>query len=92
MENEKSLSGLCCLVSFLTGVLVGGGIALLVTPQSGEKTRRQLMKTAGDAKEKAEDFYDEMKDRAAGAKDKVQDYYEKAKQTVGSAADAVKKT
>jgi ABC-type Fe3+-hydroxamate transport system substrate-binding protein len=37
---------------------------------------------ARDAKEKAEDYYDEMKDKAAEVTEKVQDYYREARRKV----------
>ena len=92
MGNERSCSGMCCVLSFLIGAVVGGGIALLTAPKSGEKTREQLKRIAGDAKEKAEGYYDEMKDRATEATEKVQGYYQEAKQTMESTVDAAKKT
>ena len=92
MGNERSCSGMCCVLSFLIGAVVGGGIALLTAPKSGERTREQLKRMAGDAKEKAEGYYDERKDRAAEATEKVQGYYQEAKQTMESTVDAAKKT
>ena len=80
------------MLSFLIGVMVGGGIALLTAPKSGKKTREQLRGMARDATEKTEDYYDEMKEKAAEATEKVQDYYQEAKRTVESSVDAVKKT
>ena len=91
MENEKSCSGICCVLTFLIGAMVGGGIALLAAPKSGKRTREQLKTMAGDAKEKAEGYYDEMKDKAAEATEKVQGYYQEAKRTVESTVDAAKK-
>jgi gas vesicle protein len=91
MGNEKSCSGMCFVLSFLIGAVVGGGIAILTAPKSGERTREQLKRMAGDAKEKAEGYYDEMKDKAAEATEKVQGYYQEAKQTVESTVDAAKK-
>ena len=92
MGNEKSCSGMCCVLSFLIGTMVGGGIALLAAPESGKRTRGQLKRMADDAKEKAEDYYDEMKDKATEAPEKAQDYYQEAKRTVESTVDAAKKT
>jgi len=92
MENERGCSGMCCVVSFLIGAAVGGGIALLTAPKSGKRTREQLKRMAGDVKEKAEDYYDEMKDKATEATEKVQGYYQEAKQTMESTVDAAKKT
>lgn len=91
MENERSCSGMCCVVSFLIGAMVGGGIALLTAPKSGRRTRRQLKRMAGDVQEKVEGYYDEMKDKAAEATEKLEDYYHEAKQTVESTVDGAKK-
>ena len=71
MEDEKCCTGMCCALTFLVGAVVGGGIALLLAPQSGERTRRQLRRMAEDAKEKIEDCYDEIKDRAAKVIEKI---------------------
>jgi gas vesicle protein len=92
MENERGCSGMSCVLSFLIGAMVGGGIALLAAPKSGKRTREQLKRMARDTKEKAEDYYDEMKDKAAEATEKVQDYYQEARRTVESTVDAAKKT
>ena len=92
MENEKKSSGTCCMLSFLVGAMVGGGIALLTAPKSGKRTRQQLKRMARDAKEKAEDYYDEMKGKAAEATRKAQDYYQEARRAVESKVDAAKKT
>ena len=92
MGNEKSCSGICCVLTFLIGAIVGGGIALLAAPNSGKKTREQLETMAGDAKEKAEGYYDEMKEKASEATEKVQGYYQEAKRTVESTVDAAKKS
>jgi len=41
------------------------------SPKSGQRTREQLKRMAGDVKDKAEDYYDEMKDKATEATEKV---------------------
>jgi len=92
MGNEKSCSGICCVLSFLIGAMVGGGIALLTAPKSGKRTREQLKRMAGDVKEKAEGYYEEIKDKAAESTEKVQDYYLETKRTFESTVDAAKKT
>lgn len=71
MEDEKSCSVTCCVLSFVAGAVVGGSVALLFAPQSGERTRRQLKRMAEDVKEKTEDCYDEIKERAAKIIEKV---------------------
>ena len=43
------------LMIFLTGMVVGAGVALLLAPQSGKKTRRDMRRKAGDARSYLED-------------------------------------
>jgi len=48
------------LVAFLGGVVVGGVVALLLAPESGEKTRRRIGKFVSDEKERLSDIMDEV--------------------------------
>jgi gas vesicle protein len=54
------------LLSFLVGGLIGAGLALLVAPKTGEETRRMIRELAEDTKATAEDWIDEVKDKASG--------------------------
>lgn len=47
--------------SFLVGGVVGAGLALLMAPQSGRKTRRQIRELAGDLSDQASDYAERMK-------------------------------
>jgi gas vesicle protein len=69
--------------SFLFGALVGAGIALLLAPQSGEETRR-------DIKRRAREVSDAAKDAAGELQDTVVDRYSKAKATVGTKIDSAR--
>ncbi|HTP53263.1 MAG TPA: YtxH domain-containing protein [Anaeromyxobacteraceae bacterium] len=40
------------LLAFLTGAAIGGVVALLLAPRSGEETRRRIFEFGEDAKEK----------------------------------------
>ena len=62
-------------LGFMVGVVVGAMAGVLLAPQSGEETRRQLKDLAGDAKDK-------MSGLASEAKETVQDLAEKSKQLV----------
>ncbi len=69
--------------SFLLGAAIGAGIALLLAPQSGADTRRDL-------KRKARQMSDAAKDAADELSDTVVDRYEKAKRTVGVKFDSAR--
>ncbi len=58
MMNERNVM-LTGLFSFAAGLVVGGAAGVLLTPQSGPRTRRQLMHLAEDMKERAGELADE---------------------------------
>lgn len=59
--------------SFLTGAVVGAGLALLFAPQSGKETRKQIKdlseKIGGDVKDEVEKISEKAKGFIEGAKD-----------------------
>jgi gas vesicle protein len=69
--------------SFLLGAMIGAGIALLLAPQSGEETRR-------DIKRKAREVSDAAKDAAGDLQDTVVDRYSRAKASVGTRIDSAR--
>jgi gas vesicle protein len=50
---SKQNSGSLFFVGLMTGGLVGAGLALLLTPQSGEETRSQIKHKSLELKEEA---------------------------------------
>lgn len=62
-------------LTFVTGVLLGTGLGLLLAPQSGRRTRRQLKNYLDDTTDRLNEFADETKDR-------MSDYVEKGKRFV----------
>jgi gas vesicle protein len=56
-NNQLSgfLAGLVFLAGLLLGGLIGAGVALLLAPQSGHKTRRQLRRKGRDLREQTTD-------------------------------------
>ena len=63
------------LATFLTGLflgaVIGAGVALLSAPESGKRTRKKLVRVAGDVREttqdRLEDFADDVKVRVDDA-------------------------
>ncbi len=48
------------LVGFALGAVLGAGLAVLMAPQSGRRTRRQIMRAVSDAREMASDRFGEL--------------------------------
>jgi gas vesicle protein len=49
------------LVALVVGGLVGAGVALLIAPQSGKRTRQQIADLAEDLKDYASDLTDKVR-------------------------------
>jgi gas vesicle protein len=61
MDREDRNLGMITIFSFLVGGAVGAGLALLLAPQSGRKTRRQIRDIADDISEQASDYAGKVK-------------------------------
>lgn len=72
--------------SFILGLAVGAGIALLFAPRSGEETRRDLQRRAKRVGDQAQDFVSEMTDSVSqtinAAKEKVEGRIDSTRQAV----------
>lgn len=72
--------------SFILGLAVGAGIALLFAPRSGEETRRDLQQRAKRVGDQAQDFVSEMTDSVSqtinAAKEKVESRIDSTRQAV----------
>jgi gas vesicle protein len=60
-ENNLSgfLAGLMLFAGLLMGSLIGAGVMLLLAPQSGKKTRRQIWRKGRDLREQVTDAVDD---------------------------------
>lgn len=59
---------------FMLGAVTGAAIALLVAPQEGAETRKQLAQKANELKSKASDKAVELKNKASDLKEKASGY------------------
>ncbi|HNP60788.1 MAG: YtxH domain-containing protein [Nitrospirales bacterium] len=65
MDNDTRYVLLAGL-SLMVGVVLGTGLGLLMAPQSGSRTRRQLKNMMEDASERAGEFADDAKEAVTG--------------------------
>jgi gas vesicle protein len=72
------------LTAFLLGALVGAGVALLLAPQSGEETRKQLG-------EKARQLGDEAGNRLQGVKEELKSHKGDLSKALAAGKDAFDK-
>jgi len=85
--------------SFILGLALGAGVALLLAPQSGEETRQSIARRARRAQEAAQDLVEDMsgvvaekfndvRDRVEDTIEKTFDAVEEKKRRVANAFDA----
>ncbi len=67
---------LCGGLALFTGILLGTGLGLLMAPQTGRRTRRQIKNYLNDTSVRMNDFADGTKDRMADFMDKGKRFVE----------------
>jgi gas vesicle protein len=72
--------------SFLIGIALGAGVALLLAPQSGEETRRKIAQRARRAQDAAQDFVEDVSGTVA---DKFQEVRASVEERIEATLDAV---
>lgn len=65
MFHEEDNQGATILVSFLIGGIVGAGLALLLAPQAGRKTRKQIADMAEEVMDYTSDYAKKLKEKIA---------------------------
>jgi len=90
MREENGFSTGSVMMSFILGGIVGAGIALLFAPKSGSDTRQMIKDLAGDVKDKAQHYVDDVKGKVSSGIDKGKGLYEEKKSMISSAFDAGK--
>lgn len=72
--------------SFIVGLALGAGLALLLAPQSGEETRRSIARRARRAQDAAQDLVEDMSGTVA---DKFNDVRNRVEERIEATIDAV---
>ena len=62
MTYEEEHSAVSFVSGLLLGVALGSGLALLLAPQSGRRTRRDLVRSMEDMADTAVDRWDDVTD------------------------------
>ena len=89
-EEEEVYDARCSwLLSFILGGLVGAGIALLMAPKPGTQTREQIKEIAADAKERAEGYYGQVREKVQTAVEKGKEVVQAKKADVETAVEKV---
>ena len=72
--------------SFIIGLALGAGVALLLAPQSGEETRRELARRARRAQDAAQELVEDMSGTVA---EKFNDVRSRVEEQIEATFDAV---
>jgi gas vesicle protein len=72
--------------SFIVGLALGAGVALILAPQSGEETRRVISRRARRAQEAAQGFVEDLSETVA---DKFNDVRATVEERIDATFDAV---
>jgi len=86
-DKDKKVAVAALLM--VAGGMVGAGIALLFAPQSGQRTRRDIMRSAKKVKSRADEAVDDLavniNDLVETIGDKTDDIHDKGKDIAGNA-------
>ena len=82
MYRDDSCSSGVTLLSFLTGTVIGAGIALLYAPKTGRETRELLYDYSNDLKEKTKLMPRNVRDSADSMIDRGRDMIERGKDLI----------
>jgi gas vesicle protein len=67
MYYDEDNGALNFFLGMVLGAAIGAGAALLLAPQSGKRTRRQLMKAVSTARESAGERWGDLTDEVRSA-------------------------
>jgi gas vesicle protein len=78
-DSDYEASSGSWLLTFILGGLIGAAVALLLAPKSGSQTREQIKDMAQEAKEKAEGYYGQARNKMSDAMQKSSELFQKKK-------------
>jgi gas vesicle protein len=71
MQYDQDANAMNFVSGFLLGAAVGAGIALLMAPEAGNRTRRRIRRVAGELRDTATDQLDDFADDVKARVDEV---------------------
>jgi gas vesicle protein len=89
-QQDSGCSTGTILLSFFVGGLIGAGVVMLTAPKTGEETRKMIKELAEEAKEKAEDYIDQVRVIATTYFEGGKDFIEKEKNIITKTVEAGK--
>ena len=89
-HDEEGYGASSIFLSFLLGGLMGAGVALLLAPKSGRETRLKIRELAEEAREKAEDYAGQAKNKVSGAIEKGKGFVQEKRSIITTAVEAGK--
>ncbi|MDY0211371.1 MAG: YtxH domain-containing protein [Desulfuromonadaceae bacterium] len=78
------------ILTFTLGAVIGGGVALLAAPRSGQETRKKMQDMVDDTRKKLGDLTQDAEDRVKKAVRESMDMLEEKTELVKMAAKAGK--
>jgi len=89
---EEQRGGSCgsIFMAFVVGAAIGGGLALLTAPLSGQETRDKFRELSDDLREKAKQSAEEAEARIRAAIDEGRETLAEKKEIIRSAIEAGK--
>jgi gas vesicle protein len=93
MSNKESLNGQVWVnvaAGIAIGLVIGGTLALLFAPKSGEQTRKEIGDALEDLKDKAEQVIDDLQVTTAELIDRSQALLEETRENVARSVEAGK--
>jgi gas vesicle protein len=90
MEQETNYKKANLLIAFLSGSLIGVGIALLLAPYSGRETREKIKEFKDEAVDTAKTYAQETKNKIKSKVEKGKEFLEEKKSVASEAVKAGK--
>lgn len=73
MEYDQDARTFNFLTGLICGAAIGAGVALLMAPESGKRTRKKLTRAAEDLRENANDRWEDIADEVREKVDEALD-------------------